>query len=170
LIAGKKLTKGNREGTIDLVCEATKKVIIKVSNTGDVIKLKKDDRIVIDVKYSGLIDQGWKDFGWDLLNNPKQREYHGVQAKQYHYVSSLPFFFLVVSSKNETDIRFFHISISEQAIESHIKEGNDLIDRFEYEKSIGFQARPEVGKCSECPLKEKCREKATVPDAIQITF
>jgi hypothetical protein len=170
IMAGIKLTKGNREGTIDLVCEATKKAIIKVSNTGEVIKLKKGDRIVIDVKYSGLIEKGFQDFGWDLLNNPKQREYHGIQAKQYHYISSLPFFFLVVSSKNDVDIRFFYVSISEQAIEAHIKEGNELIERFEYEKSIGFQARPEVGKCSECPLKVNCRDKSTVPDAIQINF
>lgn len=170
IVAAKKITKGNRDGTIDLICEATRKVVIKISNTGEVFKLKKGDHLVIDVKYSGLIEQGFKDFGWDLLNNPKQREYHGYQAKQYHYVSSLPFFFLVVSSKNEVDVRLFYVEISEKAIEDYLIDGNKLMERFEYEKSIGFQARPEVGKCLECPLWATCREKATVPDAIKITF
>lgn len=169
--AGVKRDFGRFTGTIDFIAEATRKVLIRINNTGDVMKLKKGDRIIIDHKYSGLLDANWSKFGWNLLDNPKQREYNAIQARQYHMIcEGLPFFFLVVSSKNDTDVLFFHANIKPESIESHKEQGNKLMAQFEYERNVGFEARPDVSKCDECPLKDNCRDRVTYPSAIQINL
>jgi hypothetical protein len=85
-MVGMRLTKGRHEGTIDVVLEATKK--IKFS---DGFTLKKGDRIIVDIKYSGFVGDNisYKNIhGWQW--SEEQKEYHGTQAKQYSYVFSAP--------------------------------------------------------------------------------
>jgi hypothetical protein len=168
--AGKKLTKGRFEGTLDLICECTKEI-----DFGNGIIWKIGDRIVIDVKYSGLLFDRWNKLGWEWSNI--QKEYHGTQAKQYHYISGLPFYFLVVSSTNKeedsedgsgkvvgpTQAKFFHVPVDSHMIDMHLAEGNDMLARLQLESEVGLVPRPEYVRCQKCPLNEGCLDKHTFP-------
>lgn len=158
---GAKRVKGRFEGGLDLICKATKK--IKFS---DGFVLKDGHRIIIDLKYSGLLDDKYSKHGW--MMSPIQLEYHGTQAKQYHFVGDLPFFFLVCSSGKEPEIKFLRMVIDEHDIEMHIAEGNALMAKFEFEKEVGFVARPEFNKCRSCPLYNTCEDRHTFPHAVPI--
>lgn len=158
--AGHRLTKGKFEGTIDLVCEATQE--IKWAN-GEVWKVGY--RFVIDLKYAGTLDDQWNKYGWGALHRPgEQQTIHGTQAIQYHYVSGgLPFYFMVVSSTNDIDVKFFKIEITEEKVRAHIAEANDLEAKLKFYESIGLEPRPDISKCGECPLQSNCKDKATYP-------
>jgi hypothetical protein len=160
LHAGKKLTKGKFEGTIDLICECQKEIDFEG------IKWEAGNVIVIDLKYSGLIDNRWEQMGWAGLLLPgenAQKDYHGIQAKQYSFVSDLPFYYLIMAPANMEDILLLQVPVSEEMIEDHIKGGNALMEKFQFEAQIGFEARPEVVRCNCCPLNSECSDKHTFP-------
>lgn len=168
--AGKKLVKGRFEGTLDLICECSKDITF---DNG--AEWKKGDRIVIDVKYSGLLYDRWNKLGWEWSNI--QKEYHGTQAKQYNYVSDLPFHFLVVSSTNKeedneegdgkvvgaTMAKFFGVPVDDHMMETHLAEGNKLYDRLKLESEVGLVARPDYVRCQKCAIREGCKDKHTFP-------
>lgn len=153
---GRRLTKGKHEGTIDLLCEATKKIIFKDGTVWNI-----GDQFVIDIKYAATIDDRWSKHGW--VWTPEQLEYHGNQAKQYHFITGLPFYFLVVSSTNEFDIKLFRMVISEEKIMAHLALANDLEEKLKFYNEMGWEARPDIAKCGECPLRLTCPDKATYP-------
>lgn len=158
---GVKLTKGRFEGTIDIIAEVVEVVEGFTWNIGH--------QIAIDTKYSGLMGETvkWKNkHGWQW--SPVQKEYHGTQAKQYHFVSNLDVYFLVTQSNNEKDnlpmVKFFFTPVDEFMIEQHITEGNSLMSKFEtLNATIGFYPRPSLSKCIKCPLYEECQDKHTFP-------
>jgi hypothetical protein len=147
-------------GTLDLICEVTKTI-----RFDDGFVLKKGEKIVIDLKLSGMIDNKWDEMGWQWT--PEQKRYHGTQAIQYHYISDgLPFYFLVLSPTNETDIEFFRTVVSEDSIEKHIAEGIELKEDFDYMKDVdGFRATPSLSRCLKCPLYGDCKDQHGYPHA-----
>lgn len=164
---GKKYTKGRNEGTIDLIVKVTKPK--KFANG---IHWKKGDLLVIDLKYSGLIGNRWNRNGWAWSN--EQKEYHGTQAKQYHFITGLPFYFFVWNSKNDRgEGKLFHVPVTEQMIKMHLAEGNQLMDSLMIHAEVGdLVARPEVTKCSKCPLAKECTDKHLFPhpEIVDINF
>lgn len=167
---GKKYTKGRHEGTIDLVCECQRDVIFN-----DGTEWHIGDKIVLDVKYSGLLHDKWEKHGWQWSNI--QKEYHGTQAKEYHYITGLPFYFLVVSNTNlekeneegvkeflPTDLKLFHVPVDQHMIDQHLSEGNALYDKLKFESEMnGLTPRPSLVRCNKCPIREGCNDKHIFP-------
>jgi len=158
---GKTLTKGKFVGTLDLICEV---VEVKEGFTWSI-----GQKIVIDLKYSGLVGKSgdrYNKHGWQW--SKIQKEYHGTQAKQYHFVSGLEFYFLVTqSNQKEGDdpiIKMFYVPVDEFMIEQHIMEANDLYTKFEFTaRTTGFEPRPAFNVCADCVLFNECNDKHTYP-------
>lgn len=161
---GIKFTKGMHEGTIDIVVEAT----IAINGW------KVGDRFVIDIKYSGLLYDKWEKHGWMWSNI--QKSYHGTQAKQYSYITGLPFYFLVAGNKNllkdgvwqPTDIKLFSVPIDEHMMQDHIDYSVHLFDKFQLLGAEGLEARPSYSKCMKCPLREACTDKHEYPHPVVV--
>jgi hypothetical protein len=167
LSAGKKLTKGKFEGTIDLICECQKEVVF---GSFDLV-WRVGDIIVIDLKYSGLIDNAWEPMGWGAMTRAgsnAQKDHHGIQAKQYHFITGFPFYYLIMAPSNEEDILLLHVPVSEEMLDDHVKGGNALLEKFEFEAQMGFEARPEFTRCNACPLKGECKDKHTFPHPVTV--
>jgi len=176
---GKTLTRGRFRGTLDLIVECTRDLTF-VDDNGQQVTLKAADRFVIDLKYSDLLYDKWEKFGWAWSNI--QKEFHGTQAKQYHYVSGLPFMFWVVKpaakEKNENgennppDCKVFFVPITEEMIEEHIAEGNRMHEQLELHAKMGMVARPSLKKCLECVLFAECDRKHTYPhpEVVNLNF
>lgn len=168
--AGWKIKKGRFSGTIDLVLECERDMVF------DAVELKKGEHIVVDTKVSGLMKEttpGWNKHGWKW--SPIQKEYHAVQAKQYHFLTGLKFFFLVIESANKedsiSDIRLFYVPIDEWHIEQHIAEGNDCFAKLEFAvKNHTFVPRPSLQRCQDCPLFATCESKHTFPHPELVTL
>jgi hypothetical protein len=161
LLVGRKFVKGRHEGTIDVVLEATRRVVFD-----DMFELRKGDRICVDIKYSGMADDRWSVHGWQWT--PAQKQYHGTQAKQYHYLTDLPFFFFVVDPGGKY-VRWFRIIITEDEVQAHLTEANFLFEKLNYLDELDLlEARPEVSRCEKCPLKDECKQKHTYPHPIAV--
>ncbi len=153
------------EGTIDLLVRCTKKITFT-----DGFVLNVGDEIVIDFKYSGLLDDRWSKHGWSWT--PIQLEYHGIQAKQYHMLTKKPFFFLVKDSSAQgvRNVKFFRMIVSEESIEKHKALGAELYDYLDHLTKVGFEPYPSIDACSDCPLKAKCPDKAEYPQAEAVSI
>ena len=163
LHAGVKLIRDNYEGTIDLICECTKEIKFEDGNVWLI-----GDKIIIDLKYSGLINNKWDRLGWaGMLQSGShiQKDHHGKQAIQYHFVGDeIPFYFLVTSSTNENDILFLHVPITFEMLNRHISHGNWLYREFEFiVATTGFEPRPSISTCNKCPIREGCTDKHIFP-------
>lgn len=169
--SGKRVSKTTDDGTlyegvIDLEVECQWDLFFEG------IHLKKGQHICIDVKYSGLTKDttphsnkhGWK---W----SDTQKVYHGTQAKQYHFLTGLEVFFLVMSSTNEGECKLFHAPVTEWLLEQHILEGNDYLSKAKmWGATSSFEARPALLTCNKCPLRGKCDQKHTYPHAITVNL
>jgi len=165
LSAGERLTKGKFEGTLDLICQATKDI-----SWSNGMKWLSGYRFVTDLKYAGTIDDKWSPYGWGQMTIDYQGSFispqkaiHGTQAIQYHYITGLPFYFMVISSTNDIDVKFFKVEVTKDHTTKHIAEGNDLFEKLKFYNEIGWEPRPEISKCAECPLKIACNDKAIYP-------
>ncbi len=144
--AGKRIEKDGLGGTLDL----------KVKG---VIPRKI---VTIDLKYSGLLDDRFNKFGWGMMKqdgNNIQKEFHAVQGKQYHHLDGDPFFFLVVSSKNNTGIELFQCEFDDFTIEQHVLVANHIRERWDLLKEVGMNNFPRLQRCEECPLKLTCPDR-----------
>lgn len=171
----KHIVKGRFEGTLDLVVMVIKNHRF-VQQTEDpenpiIIRWRKGDKFWIDLKYSGLLDDRWSKHGWAW--SQIQKEYHGIQAKQYTFLSGLPGYFMVWQSNNAeadiSDVRLFHVPVTPEDIEVHIAKGNDYFERFEVmARADLFQPYPEIKRCHKCPLKDNCKFKRNFPHPVTI--
>lgn len=171
MLVGRTVAKDGFEGTVDLVVSATRK--IRFANG---VIWEKDYTFIIDVKYSGLLNDKWNKHGWMFETN-LQKKYHGTQAIQYSFVGEMDFYFLVVSNKNvevlneetgkkefpQPEIKLLRVPIDEYMTEAHIEEGNKLLEQLKFEAEVGLSPRPSFAKCIDCPLFDTCEDRHTFP-------
>jgi hypothetical protein len=174
--SGIKLTQGRFQGTIDLIV----RVLVArefTDDQGNHIVWSVGDELIIDLKYSGLVGEtkSWRNkHGWQWSDI--QKEYHGTQAIQYHYVGKRPFYFLVTQSsqkeEDDPDVYFYHIPVTAMMIQEQIKEGNALHDRFTVMAKFGFTPRPSFLKCKKCSLFPECefRHDFPHPEIVHLNF
>lgn len=135
--------------------------------TVDIVAMYGRKKIVIDVKYSGLIHDKYSELGWAWTDTPvgleHQRKFHGTQALQYHDLTGYDFYFLVVSSKNEFDIKFVEVMIDDFSREQHEVEVEDTRKKIEFYNEFGFNPVPELVRCTKCILRDDCQAKIEAP-------
>lgn len=127
---------------------------------------------IIDLKYSGLIDDKWADTGWDV-ESLHYKEKLLVQAIQYKMLvkenynlnyDEFDFYFMVFSSKEVNNVKLIRINVDEDSYnihETHIESVYKQINAMDIEKD--FVAYPSLKRCSNCPLKESCKYKSNIP-------
>jgi hypothetical protein len=123
--------------------------------------------IVLDLKYSGLLHDRWNELGWDLDSLPDKVS-HTTQAKHYAWITGLPFFFFVFSSKTE-DAKIIRINIDPSVLDPEspscwgirVMAVREMI--LAGIRSNMFYPWPSIKACSDCPLRETCQHRATIP-------
>lgn len=164
---GAKLAHGRFEGTLDIIAEATRELVI------DNVTINAGEQIIIDMKYSGLLEDKWSIHGWAMTDY--QKAYKKIQAVHYHMIGKkMKFFYWVVDSSHaekdedgvaqEPAMKVFYIPIDQEMIDQHISEGNYLFEKFEDEKLFGFNPRPVFNKCNKCALREGCADRMRFPN------
>ena len=127
---------------------------------------------IVDLKYSGLIDDKWSETGWDV-ESLHYKERLIVQAVQYKMLvkenynleyKDFDFYFMVFSSKEVNNVKLIRVNIDEDAFnvhQSHIESVYKQINAMDIEKD--FVAYPSLKSCSKCPLNDKCEFKSDIP-------
>ena len=143
------------------------------------IVAKWNDRVcIIDTKYSGLINDRWSDYGWNLDMLPERHNLM-LQPVQYKILLSkelvcepedIDFYFFVFSSKEVMDVKLIKVNVDELTIANHLTTVEWV--KTELEKPIDkvFKAKPELKRCFECPIKDNCKFKVEVAHIDEIAY
>lgn len=139
----------------------------------DFDKKNTDKTVIIDLKYSGLLEDKWSEFGWNNYTLPKKQGTM-LQAKHYKFLFwkkygfNPPFFFWVFDSKNVGTAKIINVDISEYELKQH---ESFLIKAKAYylkQTEIGFKPIPKYEMCQSCKYRNWCSFKTEVPEIINI--
>jgi hypothetical protein len=153
-------------GTLDVRARANKDIFAKYQDT--IVKVaSKDEEVIIDIKTTGLLDDKWNDFGWEI-NNLSNKIKLVTQPVHYKFIEYLktdkdvPFIFMLFNSKNTKDARIIDFKIDTSSYEEHKAFIESGIENMLYLRKYGFKALPSLEKCSKCPLNTDCKFKAEI--------
>lgn len=152
-------------GTLDMRVKATKTIYSMYENQ-KVCVVEAGQEAIIDIKTTGLLDDKWNDYGWELgnLSNKVKLVTQPVHYKMIEKMNTgvePPFIFMLFSSRNSNDARIIDFKIDETAYEEHQSFIDVGVQNMIYLMKNGFKAKPSLEKCSECPLRHDCEFKAT---------
>ena len=119
---------------------------------------------ILDLKYTGMIDDKWSDYGWhkDFLSQKDGLMVQGVMykilAKETLGIDDIPFYFWVFDSKNPQNVRIIEEKVDESRFYMHMDAVNNAKSYIEYHaKKDDWEARPDLLRCAKCPLKPDCK-------------
>ena len=124
---------------------------------------------VIDLKYSGLLDDKWNEIGWhvDTLSEKDRlliQPNHYLYLADNHYGVEHDFYFMLFNTKNPMDVRMIQIIIDPIKKMKHIEDIKVVKKKFEYMiENDDFKPRGSLLKCSECFLNETCPSRVLLP-------
>lgn len=137
-----------------------------------------DDRIAFvgDLKYSGLLENKWEDYGWDeesLQYKDKiliQWVHYSMLAKA-KYGIEMPFLFFVYSSTNERDAKIIHLPYPDESrIDSHRRDIEFVRSGLTMDLEIGMVPVPSIARCARCALAPSCSYRMTIPPIKRVTL
>jgi len=132
-----------------------------------------DKKVIIDLKFSGWLDDKWNEFGWHTDTLPKKQGTM-LQAKHYKilfwkkYGFNPPFLFFVFDTKILGKVKIINVDIDEWELEQHEVFLEKAKKYFEYQLKIGFEPKPTYERCLICKYENWCNFKITTPPVITI--
>jgi hypothetical protein len=133
----------------------------------------KDHIVIIDLKYSGLLNDKWNEFGWhDETLSRKQGTM--LQAKHYKFLYwkkygfNPPFFFFVFDSKQVGKAKIINVEIDTYELELHEEFLQKAKRYFEMNLESGFQPKPSYDLCISCKYQHLCSFKIDKPKIISV--
>jgi hypothetical protein len=135
----------------------------------DIEAIWNKKKVYIDMKYSGLINDKWSDYGWETEslqykdNLMIQGIHYKILAKESEGIDDIPFYYWVFSSTNPEDAKIILQNCDPDRIENHYRVVSNCRDAFFAELEIGFKPYPSFKKCQSCYLYKECEHRAEVP-------
>lgn len=129
------------------------------------------EKVFIDLKFSGLIDDKWSETGWDLESLPMkdslmiQGVHYKILAERSLKIKDIPFYYFVFSSADPDNVKIIKQNVDESRTQSHlvaVENVSQMITNIG-KGNKGFVAYPTLSRCSKCPISHKCPSKIEVP-------
>ena len=126
---------------------------------------------IIDLKYTGLIDDKWSDMGWhkDFLSQKDGLLIQGVMykmlAKEVLGIEDIDFYFWVFDTKNPLNVRIIKEIVDSEKFEMHksaVQSTKNYIEN-QIKNNWAWKAYPSLLKCASCPLKPNCEHAVDYP-------
>jgi CRISPR/Cas system-associated exonuclease Cas4 (RecB family) len=157
-------------GTLDIVAQWE-----SISNYID-FEFGEDNpekKVIIDLKFSGWLDDKWSEYGWHTDTLPKKQGTM-LQAKHYKFLFwkkygfNPPFLFFVFDAKVVGRAKIINVDIDEWELEQHEVFLEKAKKYFEHQQEIGFKPKPNYERCLNCQYSNWCDSKITKPPVITI--
>lgn len=136
----------------------------------------KGKKAIIDLKYSGLLDDKWNDIGWNIETlNEKDRLM--IQAVHYKYLcdniysEEHDFYFMLFNTKEPVDVRMIKVNIDPLTTARHIEQIKQVRAKMtQLVESDNFKPRGSLLKCSKCYLQEECPSRVILPQIQEVYY
>lgn len=146
------------------------------SGIADVIAEDKDgNRVIIDIKTTGLINDKWSEFGWhdDFIGSNDnlliQARHYKMLAEHEWGIFDVPFYFFVFSTNNAEDYKIIKVTTTRENQDMHERNVEGAISILDKLLENGFKAIPNYKECEKCPLNNNgCNYFVSVPTILEI--
>jgi hypothetical protein len=125
---------------------------------------------IFDLKYTGMIDDKWSDFGWhkDFLSQKDGLMVQGVMykllARETLGIDDIDFYFWVFDAKNPLNVRIIKEEVDPARFDAHIDAVRSAKSYIEKHIILDdWVPRPELLKCASCPMKPICEHAVDYP-------
>lgn len=121
------------------------------------------NRAVIDLKFTGLIENTYGPMAWAAETLPEKHDLL-MQPVHYSLITGLPFAFFLFSAKTgDMNARLIPVAITKRAYGDHIDQIARVRNLIEQADRTGtWKAMPSMGHCQDCPVKD-CKVRAVIP-------
>ena len=149
------------------------------SGISDIYAIWNDEECIIDVKYSGLFDDKFSEYGWhteSLVYKSKtllQPIHYKYLAKHTKGIPDIPFYFWVFHAKNHEKAKIIKANIQEEHLNLHEQITVPKMKKylnFHYNNLDKLEARPNFVRCKDCPFYDECDQRAEVPTIEEIYY
>jgi hypothetical protein len=130
---------------------------------------------IIDLKYSGLIDDKWNDIGWDTESLP-MKDSLMIQGVHYKILVKealgldVPFYYFIFNSKDPSDMKIIKQTTDPDKYALHKEQVKKMKKSIERELENGFKAISDYRKCKDCPLFSNCEQKTEYPTINEVYY
>ena len=159
------------------ILEVGKVVVVDgMSGIFDILAEWDGQKVIIDLKYSGLIDDKWNEMGWDLdtIHTKDSLMIQGVHYKllmnKKEGIEDIPFYYFVFSSNDPNNVKIIKQEVDPSKMQSHVVAVQNITEKLNYDLSNGFKPYPSLKKCSICPISHKCTNRVEVPLISEIYY
>ena len=161
---------------INILSTGEKITYDKASGTTDIRAEWSGRKCIIDLKYTGLLDNKWDDRGWDF-DTLGQKDALMIQAVHYKYIEinrlneDVDFYFFLFSSTNPNDVRIAKVEIDPLKMELHKENVNRAYHLWnKLIETDSFKPHGTLAKCSSCPINENCPSRVVLPTITNIYY
>ena len=146
-----------------------------MTGTLDLIAEWDGEPCIIDLKWSGLLEDKWSELGWNTDSLPT-KENLMIQGVHYKILAleamglDMPFYFWVFNSKDSTDMKIIRQEVDEDQYEQHKLDVLKMQELIDAEIKKGFKALPNYKNCKDCQLRDTCTEKHEFPVPVTVYY
>jgi hypothetical protein len=158
----------------------TGRVVTQDGMTGimDIVANWNDRVVIIDTKYSGLLDDKWNELGWHL---DSLSEKHNTMTQSVHYrillakelncePEDIDFYFFVFSSKEVNDVKLIKVISDENTFANHLTTIEWVKEELKKPIDKLFKAKPKLKRCFDCLIKDNCQSKIEIPLIDEVSY
>jgi len=142
----------------------------------DILAEWNGEKVIIDLKYSGLIDDKWNEMGWETESLSMkdslmiQGVHYKILAKDILGIEDIPFYYFIFNSKDPSDMKIIRQNVDGDKFFFHRTAIDKVKEQIEKELFTGFKPLPDYRRCKDCPLFEKCEVKAEFPLITEVYY
>ena len=141
----------------------------------DVFAMWNGEKVFIDLKYSGAIDDRWSDYGWETESLP-QKDGLMIQGVQYKMLAKeclglddVPFYYFIFSAKDPRYAKIILQEVDEGRFIEHEIAVTNVHNKLKAVPISYFKAKPSLKLCGDCPV-ENCASRTTLPNVETIYY
>lgn len=133
------------------------------------------EKCIIDLKYSGLLDDKWNELGWETESLP-HKDSLMIQGVHYKLLAKeslgldVPFYYFVFNSKDPADMKIIRQNVDPDKFFFHKENVLKMKAAIKRDIEKGFKAYPDYRVCKDCPLNETCTYKASFPQVVDVHY
>jgi len=135
----------------------------------DILAEWDKQKVIIDLKYSGLLDDKWNELGWETESLPNkdrlmiQGVHYKLLGREVLGIDNIPFYYFIFNSKDPTDMKIILQTVDDDKFVFHQMNVDKMAQSIEGELKKGFKAKPDYRLCKNCQIFDKCKVRAEFP-------
>lgn len=141
----------------------------------DILAEWNKEACIIDLKFSGLIDNKWDELGWETKSLPNK---DSIMIQGVHYKmlgrealgNDMSFYYFVFNSAKANDMKIIKQVVDESKMAAHKVVISEVKSHLKRLMKDGFKPNASYRRCMNCALFANCEHRAMFPTIEEVQY